>query len=144
MQLNFHTFNVRGFWDKTGAAVSWVCAVHCLAIPLIVSSFPLLGLSFLAGEAVEYVFIGLSVVIAAVSLLPAYFKSHRKIRAVLLFTSGIGFMIFSDILFEDDLTGKIVFVSVGAICITLAHFINRHLCKTCRNCDEPDAVHCHN
>ena len=47
MQLNFHTFKAAGFWDKIGAAVSWICAAHCLALPLLISSFPLLGLSFL-------------------------------------------------------------------------------------------------
>jgi len=140
MRLNFQNFQANGALDKTGAAVSWICALHCLTIPFIISFLPLLGISFLAREGVEYVFIAASIVIASVSLLPAYFRQHGKIRTLLLFTTGIVFIIFSDILFEENLLGKIVFVIVGALCITSAHFINRRLCADCRNCDE---IHYH-
>lgn len=106
MQLNLRIFQQSDRIDKTGAAVSWICAIHCLAIPFIVSFLPLLGISFLAREGVEYVFIAASIVIAAVSLLPAYFKLHGKIRTLLLFTTGIVFIIFSDILFEKIFPAK--------------------------------------
>ena len=139
MQLNYRIFQQSDRLDKTGAAVSWICAIHCLAMPFIVSFLPLLGISFLAREGVEYVFIAASIVIAAVSLLPAYFRRHGKIRTLLLFVTGIVFIIFSDILFEENFSGKILFVAVGAVCITSAHFVNRRLCADCRNCDE---THC--
>jgi hypothetical protein len=134
MKFNFYNLATKSFWDKTGAAVSWVCAAHCLAIPLLVSFFPLLGISFLVHEGLEYIFIALSIVIALVSLLPSYFNNHRKIRALLLFATGIVFVIFADILFEASLAGKIVFVLFGASCITMAHFINRRLCISCHRC----------
>jgi len=136
MRLKFQTLNSNGFWDKTGATVSWVCAVHCLAMPFIISFLPLLGISFLAHEGIEYIIIGFSIVIALVSLLPAYFRQHRKIRTLLLFISGICFFIFADILFEESLTGKITFVLIGASLVTSAHFINRRLCRNCQNCEE--------
>jgi len=140
MRLKFQTLNSNSFWDKTGATVSWVCAVHCLAMPLMISFLPLLGISFLAPEGIEYLIIGISIVIALISLLPAYFKQHRKIRSLLLFVSGICFVIFADILFEESVYGKIVFVLMGASLITAAHFINRRLCRNCQNCE---VVHRH-
>ncbi len=136
MQLNFQIFQSNDALDKTGAAVSWICAVHCLAMPFITSFLPLLGISFLAHEGVEYVFIAASIVIASISLLPSYFRQHGKIRTLLLFSTGIVFIIFSDILFEENLSGKISFVAAGALCITSAHFINRRLCADCRSCEE--------
>jgi len=136
MRLNFQTFNSDGLLDKTGATVSWICAAHCLAMPFLVSFLPLLGISFLAREGVEYVFIGFSVAIALTSLLPAYFKQHRKIRTLLLFVSGICFIAFADALFEDNFFGKVIFVLIGASCVTAAHFINRRLCRDCRACAE--------
>ncbi len=136
MRLNFQTFNSNGFWDKTGATVSWLCAIHCLAMPFIISFLPLLGISFLALEGIEYVIIGISIVVTLLSLLPAYFKQHRKIRTLLLFVSGICFIIFADRLFEESLSGKIIFVSIGASLITSAHFINRRLCRNCQSCAE--------
>jgi uncharacterized membrane protein YuzA (DUF378 family) len=136
MRLNFQTFNSGGLLDSAGATISWVCAAHCLAMPFLVSFLPLLGVSFLASEGIEYVFIGLSVAIALMSLLPAYFRQHRKIRTLLLFVSGVCFIVFADLLFERNLFGKIIFVLVGAACVTSAHFINRRLCRNCRACAE--------
>jgi len=136
MRLNFQTFNSNGLLDKTGATVSWLCAVHCLAMPFLISFLPLLGVSFLAHEGIEYIIVGISTVIALVTLLPAYFKQHRKIRTLLLFVSGICFVVFADLLFEESIFGKIIFVSAGAMCITTAHFINRRLCRNCQNCAE--------
>lgn len=140
MRLNFQTFRSNNFWDNTGATVSWVCAVHCLAMPFIISFLPLLGISFLAHKGIEYVIIGISVVVALLGLLPAYFRQHHKIRTLLLFVSGICFVIFADILFEESFSGKTIFVLTGASLITSAHFINRRLCRDCRSCAE---VHCH-
>lgn len=136
MRFNFQTLNANGFWDKTGAAISCLCAVHCLAMPLAISFLPLLGVSFLAREGIEYVIVGISIVVAALALLPAYFKQHRKIRTLLLFVSGICFVILADILFQESLPGKIVFVLIGASLVISAHFINRRLCRDCRNCGE--------
>ena len=136
MRLDFQTTNASGLLDKTGAAASWICAVHCLATPFVVSFLPLLGISFLAQEGVEYIFIGFSIILAAITLLPAYFKQHRKIRTLLLFVAGIGFIIFADILFEESLSGKIIFVLLGACLITSSHFLNRRLCFECRKCAE--------
>ena len=140
MRLNFQTIGSSDFRDKTGIAVSWLCAVHCLAMPFIISFLPLLGISFLAHEGIEYIIIGISVAVALISLLPAYFKQHRKIRTLLLFVSGICFVIFADLLFEESLTGKVVFVLTGASLVTSAHFINRRLCRNCQNCEE---IHYH-
>jgi len=140
MQLKFQTLKSNGFLDKTGATISWVCAVHCLAMPFVISFLPLLGIAFLAHEGIEYIIIGISIVIALVSLLPAYFKQHRKIRTLLLYVSGICFVIFADILFEESLSAKIIFVLIGASLVSSAHFINRRLCRNCKNCEE---VHRH-
>jgi len=136
MRLNFQTFNANGLLDKTGATVSWLCAAHCSAMPFLISFLPLLGVSFLAYEGIEYIIVGILIVIASITLLPAYFKEHRKIRTLLLFVSGICFVVFADSIFEESIFGKIIFVSTGAMCITTAHFINQRLCRNCRNCAE--------
>ncbi|MBK8465790.1 MAG: TonB-dependent receptor [Chloracidobacterium sp.] len=127
-----------GFWDKTGAVVSWACAIHCLAMPFLISFLPLIGLSFLADEGFGFVFLGLSVLVAAVSLLPGYFKQHGKIRTLLLFINGIGLLFFADILFPENIIGETVFVLFGAGLITASHILNRRLCRECEQCDETD------
>lgn len=136
MRSRIIKFNSSGIMDKTGAAISWICAVHCLATPFVVSFLPLLGLSFVAGEGFEYVFIAISITVGLVSLLPAYFTQHRKFRTLLFFTSGTCLIVFADILFDDSFFGKLTFVFAGAGLITYSHLTNRRLCLGCRSCDE--------
>lgn len=124
-----------GKWlDAAGTAASWACAVHCLALPFLISVLPLVGLSFLLDETTERVFILTSVLLAALSLLPAYFREHGKIRSIFLAAAGIGLIIMNHFYFEDNLTAKIVFLIAGAILISAAHLINRRLCRECAVC----------
>ncbi len=120
--------------DKAGVAASWVCAVHCLALPFLVGVLPLVGLSFLLEEATERVFIGISVIIAVLGLLPAYFREHGKLRSIFLAAAGIGLITLTHFLFEENLTAKIVFLIAGAGLISAAHLLNRRLCRECAVC----------
>jgi hypothetical protein len=126
--------NVLGWLDTTGATASWLCAVHCIVLPFTISLLPLAGLSFLLDETTERVFIGISTLVAALSLLPAYFRQHGKIRTLVLFASGISLVVASHLAFEDNLVVQIPFLVIGAILITIAHLINRRLCRACIAC----------
>jgi MerC mercury resistance protein len=125
-----------GFLDKTGATVSWICAIHCLAMPFILVFFPILGSTLLAHEGLEYAIVGVSIVIALFTLLPGYVNKHRMLRTIVLFISGISLVISADILFSENLFGKMIFVLAGAILITTSHFINRKLCRECKHCTD--------
>ncbi len=129
------TAKEHGWLDLTGSAVSWLCVVHCVALPFFISLLPIVGLSFLLDETVERTIIGASVLIAAASLLPAYFRQHGKIRTIVLFAAGIGLIIGSHTAFEDELAMQIPFLLAGAGLITAAHFINRRLCRACPKCE---------
>ena len=120
--------------DKAGVAASWACAVHCLALPFLVGVLPLVGLSFLLEETTERVFIGISVVIAVFGLLPAYFREHGKLRSIFLAAAGIGLIVLTHFLFEENLTAKILFLIAGAGLISAAHLLNRRLCRECAFC----------
>ena len=132
--MKFMTHKIGKWLDVTGAAAAWLCAVHCLAVPLLIAILPLVGLSFLLEEATERVFIGISAALALVSLLPAYFREHGKLRAVLLAVAGIGLIALTHFLFEDNLAAKIIFLLTGAVLISVAHLLNRRLCRACAVC----------
>ena len=120
--------------DFTGMAASWLCAIHCLALPFTVSILPLIGLSFLLSETTERAFIGISILIAALSLLPAYFRQHGRVRSLMLFTGGISLIITSHLLFEESIVLKAIFLIGGGALITTAHLVNRRLCRECEAC----------
>lgn len=126
--------NKRGWLDVTGTAVSWLCLIHCVALPFFISILPLIGLSFLLEETTERVFIGISAAVAGLSLLPAYFRKHGKLHSIFLAAAGIGLILVTHLLFEENLTAKIIFLASGAILISAAHLLNRRLCRTCEIC----------
>ena len=64
--------------DSFGTTVSIACAIQCTAFPLIINVLPLLGLGFLAGDGVEKVFLGTSMVLAFGSFSWG-FRYHRQI-----------------------------------------------------------------
>lgn len=128
------TFNEKGILDYTGATVSWICAIHCLAMPFIISALPLIGLSFLADETTEWIIILISVIVALLSLLPSFLKKHRKFQSLALFVGGLGLIGLSHLYFEDDLSWKLPFILSGAVLITSAHLLNLHYCRTCKVC----------
>lgn len=129
--------------DNAGMTASWLCAVHCIALPPAISILPLVGLSFLLDETTEIVFIGISVALAALTLLPGFFRHHRKLRTLLLFVTGIGLIAAAHLSFEDDLRLQIPLLLAGALMISAAHFINRRLCRQCAVCGESrSAVNC--
>ena len=124
-----------GNWlDRAGVIASWACAVHCLALPFLIGVLPLVGLTFLLSETTERVFIGVSVILAAFGLLPAYFREHGRLRAIFLAAAGIGLIVLTHFLFEENFTLKAVFLIAGAILISGAHLLNRRLCRACAVC----------
>lgn len=124
-----------GVWlDRIGTTASWICAVHCLVLPLFVVSLPVIGLGFLLEEATERIFILFSSVIAALSLIPAYFWEHRKIQPIFLASSGISLIVLTHLLFEDNWLLKFIFLVFGALLLTTAHLLNRRFCRDCVVC----------
>ncbi len=128
----------RAWLDMAGIAASWLCVVHCLLLPFVVSALPLIGLRFLLDETVEQIVIGISVGVAAFTLVPGYLGSHHKIRALALYVSGLALILMSKTLFEDDHWLSILFIAGGAVLISAAHFLNIYLCRWCNGCRSAD------
>ena len=128
------TGKVGNWLDNFGILASWTCAAHCLLMPIIVGIVPLLGLNFLVSETAERLLIGVSILVALFSFLPAYIHQHRKLHSILLATTGLSFIVFTHLLFEENLIPKMIFILAGALFVTAAHLLNRHFCKTCKVC----------
>ena len=120
--------------DKIGATASWLCAIHCLILPLFATLLPLAGLSFLVDETTERVLIGFSAILAGLSLVPAYFRKHRNPSPLLFALGGIGLIAITHLTFEENYLVKLILLISGAALITTAHLKNRALCRSCKVC----------
>ena len=120
--------------DRIGVVASSLCAVHCALTPFAIGLLPLLGLSLLADERTEWAFVGVSVAVGFSSLLPAYFRRHRRARPLIFFTSGLSLIFIAHFLLEENLRLEIPAVLLGALLVITSHLLNLRLCRSCAAC----------
>ncbi|MEM6698550.1 MAG: MerC domain-containing protein [Bacteroidota bacterium] len=77
-------------WDFIGFGASLLCALHCMLLPVVFSLGMFTGAHWLTNSFGEWVFIGVSIGIAALSLWQSYFKKHQNIRPLLI--AGLGLL----------------------------------------------------
>jgi phosphate starvation-inducible membrane PsiE len=110
-----------GFWASAG------CALHCLALPLVVSISAFNSFAFLNKPGVEESIIALSFFLGFGSMVPSYFRDHKKISALYVLVLGFGLIGFSRIV--DLEIWEIALTSAGATLVATAHIRNQILCR---------------
>ncbi len=122
--------------DRIGVSASLACAIHCALMPLLLSLLPLLGLSFLADERLEWALLGLSALFGIGSLCLG-FREHRSRRALAILGAGVGLAAVGRIL-ETRHMGPwgVPAVVIGGVIIAGAHLLNLRLCQACRSCHQ--------
>ena len=120
--------------DKAGAVASLTCAVHCAVMPLVVTLLPLVGLTFLADERVEWGLLAVSATLG-VSSLCFGLREHGSRRALIILAVGLSLLALGRISEEREWGRWAVLVVVAGGCtVAASHLLNRHLCHTCRRC----------
>lgn len=125
MKLRSYKINL----DRIGITASTLCAIHCAALPFLITVLPMWGIGFLANDAVEIIMISVSLLLGVWSLSAAYRKQHRRSLPILVLILGfacIAFGHFSGIEVLDP-----VLVPLGGFTIAMAHYINLRMLKTC-------------
>ena len=120
--------------DGAGMAVSAICAVHCVLMPLIVGSLAAAGTGWLRNEALEWLILISSIIIGLRALLPAIRHRHGKKRCLWLFSGGIVSILLGRLVAGGSLP-EIPFVIFGATLVISAHATNHYFCARCRGCD---------
>ena len=107
-------------WDALGVTTSVVCAVHCAVLPLAVASLPLLGVNIIHNAGFEYGMIGLALVIGLRALWHGFRRHHQRLAPLLLFGTGMIFLIAKQIWHSYELA-LLPFAVAGIIS---AHVLN--------------------
>lgn len=139
-----HVTMIRYFQFKTdrldagGATASLLCAIHCALMPFVVTLLPLVGLSFLASEAAEWVLVALSALFG-VSSLCLGFRQHRSRRALAVLAVGLALLATGRIIEHLDLSRfGVPLLVLGGVTIAASHAFNHFLCRACRVCKSHD------
>ncbi len=112
--------------DVLGFAGSFICAIHCLAIPLMVS-LGLLGHMHMhetfAWEWILFVFL---LAIALLSLISSFRSGHRDSRPLLLGILGLAMIAIGESFPHS--TGHFL-SGIGGLALAAAHFLNWSLLR---------------
>jgi hypothetical protein len=123
--------------DQVGMTASLLCAIHCAAMPMVITLLSLLGLGFLANEATEWGLIGISLLLGVGSLCLG-FRRHRRRRALMILATGFALLASGRIaeVREREHLG-VALIVMGGITVAGSHLVNRRLCRSCRVCHSP-------
>lgn len=113
--------------DRFGATASFLCAVHCALLPLVIAALPAIGLSFLANHRFERGFITFASALALTTLIVG-FRRHHRFRAFWFLVPGILLLAAGIIVdFEQSATTHAILVSCGGTLVAVSHLTNLRL-----------------
>lgn len=127
--------HLTGQLTVVGVTASVLCAIHCTAMPLLLTLLPLAGLSFLASDWVEWALLGVSTLLG-VSSLCLGLRKHGSRRAMAILAVGLA-IIAAGCLADSAGLGRweALLMLGGSLLMALAHVVNFLLCRACRFCD---------
>ena len=122
--------------EKLGYSASFICAIHCTLMPILMTFLPLLGISMFADENLELILLLLSGISGLLTMCFGY-KRHKSIKASLYFYVGFGMVALIHTLHEHINKSNLVFnllLVLGSILIIYSYKINKSLCESCKLC----------
>ncbi|MFY9314351.1 MAG: MerC domain-containing protein [Burkholderiales bacterium] len=114
--------------DRLGVAISTICILHCLAMPVIAVLLPIAA----ALEGTTHAALAAGIVlVGAVAFVPGY-RSHRKAAVLALAVAGAS-AIVSPLVFEAlEAEGvEQALIAGGGAALIAAHLANVYFCRVC-------------
>jgi len=118
-------------FDIIALTSSLICAIHCAAVPIVLSFSSLSSLHFLHNPLIEWSFIGLGLVFVFVSLWPSYRKVHQRSKPLLIAAIGFGLIALGRLDLNE--AWEVSNTVGGALMVSMAHFVNWKLVRSILN-----------
>ena len=122
----------RTFWDKLSAGASIACAIHCILLPLLFTTFPVLGFEIIKNIFLETITISISLTAGGWAIWKGYYNHHHSITIVYFFTAGVLLMVGGNFIRKEVI--EMSFKLMGAASLITAHIKNWRTCKRCNAC----------
>jgi thiol:disulfide interchange protein len=108
--------------DKWGIAISSICLVHCLALPIIIALLPALTSIIPSDGWVHGILIGFAFPVTGLALWRGY-RQHQDIH--LLIMGGLGLTCIAlALVYTDNRTADVSMTLFGGLLIVVAHTLN--------------------
>jgi hypothetical protein len=127
--------------DRIGATASFLCALHCAALPFVLALLPALGLGFLASHAFERWFITFATTLATTMLVRGYLR-HRVPYALALLLPSLVLLWLGGFVFDFETSAAMhaTLVALGGSGVAAAHLLNLRLAHVQDGCCRTGAI----
>lgn len=121
---------LRRLGDTAGMLASALCLLHCLALPLLLAMFPVLGLGH--DEGFHAAMVGIAMLAALAALAPGY-AAHRQASVAISGVAGLACLGAAAFLVGPRYgeAAETWLTVGGAALLCLAHLRNRACCNSC-------------
>jgi hypothetical protein len=141
-QLEVDSIAKKGFWDYIGVAVSGICVLHCMLIPLVLLAFPVATSYFFLDGPWFHKLIFLAVLLVASIAFYYGYKVHHSREPLVYMSIGLLLVTLGTFMhdFVIDHFWPSVVVMAGSVSLIRAHLLNhshRHRAENathCRSC----------
>ena len=114
--------------DTAGFFTSMLCAIHCSAVPVLVSLGLLGSGTWLHNHMIDWVVIGFGIIIASYSLLGDFIRKHRNILPLGMAFTGFLFLLIGMV---EHHGWMLLFSVSGGLMVASAHLINHRIGRFC-------------
>ena len=116
--------------DKLAIGLSVMCAIHCLAVPILFLLLPSAAVLPLDNEAFHFWLVA-AVIPSSIYALTLGCRQHKRYRLLTMGTIGLSLLIFALALGEDRIgeIGEKTLTVIGACFIAAGHWLNFRLCR---------------
>lgn len=118
----------RVLLDRLGAAGSFLCAIHCALLPMLIAILPSLGVATWLGDNAEEWFVIFASMVGLFSVVWGY-RRHREVRALGLLLPGLAALWFGVLYppLHASVLPHAVVMTLGGTLVALAHLANLRL-----------------
>jgi hypothetical protein len=122
--------NIQSFADKAAISLSFLCTLHCLALPLALALLPA-ATAFNLEDEVFHIWLLIAVIPTSLIALAMGCKKHSDYKVLLIGITGLSLLILAAVLGHDFLgeNGEKWFTILGAVIIVIGHILNHRLCQ---------------
>ncbi|MBI4750332.1 MAG: MerC domain-containing protein [Acidobacteria bacterium] len=120
--------------DLVGFSASFLCAIHCAALPLLLSILPSLGLAWIGSHYFGYGMVAFSAFMAWLALRRGL-GIHNQWWPIVLSVVGFSALVIGEVLLEDFESVHPWVMASGGFIVAGSHVLNQYFCKTCHTCE---------
>jgi len=131
--INVAKSSYEAKWDAIGVGASLICAVHCVLLPVLFTTFTLFGIEILENAWLEVTTVLISMGFGGWAIWKGYKRIHRQKSVLVYFLIGLLLMLVGNFLHAT--TYEMGLKIAGAVLLIVSHVKNW---KSCRDCEVHD------